>query len=203
MAKSLPPDYETYRPVVEADGLRKKALVDRSLVETVLGHVEPANVEPEPSLAADGVAEPQTAEPQTVVQFPNVEGRKRASRAEVPAATPAKAPAAATGDAYERMTEALRFKVTQSERQEIGERINRHAGALRTRLTLSHLMRVWVNILRDADPYILKALEGAALKRPGNEDALAVAEFEEQLTELYLAAVERMAKRRKAEAQGA
>lgn len=199
MAKSLPPDYETYRPVVEADGVRKKALVDRSLVETVLGHVEPTNVEPEPSLAADGVTEPQT-----VVQFPKVEGRKRAGRADTPAATPARAPAAAPAvDVYERMTEALRFKVTQSERQEIAGRINRHAGALRTRLTLSHLMRVWVNILRDADPYILKALEGAALKRPGNEDALAVAEFEEQLTELYLAAVERMAKRRKAEAQGA
>lgn len=91
---------------------------------------------------------------------------------------------------YEAHTFHLRFKVVASERAEIQRMVARHGAALGTTLAFSHLMRVWLNILKHAEKEVLRAFEKKAdLKRPANEDPVALAAYEHELSHLVLEAL--------------
>lgn len=91
--------------------------------------------------------------------------------------------------AYEAPTQHERFKVTDEDKAENRSLITRHARALGANLQFSHVMRAWLTILRKSEPEILRALERAQLRRPPNDDAVALADFEQKLAHVYLEAL--------------
>lgn len=203
MPKRLPENAKHFRPVAEglqrAESLTraKTAPVDPSLVRSVLQDratapalpvlpVEPLarpNVEPPsaPMTAGGVTGAPELVDNPKIVNMPPRDERP----AEVYERPRTGSPA------LERSTVQLRFKATESERVEMSQLITRQAQALGTPVNFSHVMRAWLNILRHSETEILRGLQKTRLKRPANEDALALAEFERALSDVYLDALKK------------
>jgi len=106
-----------------------------------------------------------------------------------------------TPSGFEPHNRHLRFKILDSQKAEIDELINRHAAAAGTTLSLSHIMRAWLDILRHAETQTVRALERAHLRRPANEDHLGLAEFERELAHVLLEALRKAPPMLKREAE--
>lgn len=79
----------------------------------------------------------------------------------------------------------IRVLLPAAEREELDELVARLAGELGTRVKLSHLLRACLGLLRHSEEQLLKrARKARGLVRPANNEAIALAEFEEALTEL-------------------
>lgn len=182
MAKRLQNEQE-YRPVLK----RVRDIgPDRSLVEAVMGGAgqgaAPQLSAPEAPGAAAAAAParierpaPAPAAPPPIVDLPR--RKQESERAPTPKM------------AYEPPTLHERFKVTHSEKMENRSLITRHAEALGANLSFSHVMRAWLTILRNGEKEILRALERVELRRPPNDDALGLADFEHKLSHIYLEAL--------------
>lgn len=186
MAKRLQNEQE-YRPVLKQ--VRRDYGPDRSLVEAVMGGAGQgaASSEPTPSPAptatAAAAAAPARVERPAAAPSAGVVDMPRRERSDERQG--AKAPKMA----YEPPSLHERFKVTHSEKMDNRALITRHAGALGANLSFSHVMRAWLTILRSSEKEILRALERAELRRPPNDDALGLADFEQKLSHIYLEAL--------------
>lgn len=200
MPKRLPDNAKHFRPVAEglqrAESLTraKTAPVDPSLVRSVLMDTKPAPPPEEPVL--EPLADPKppvlAGGPLPAVEAPPPEASKivqMPAREERP--DPYEPRQRLTAPALERSTVQIRFKATESDRVEISQLVNRQAQALGTPVNFSHMMRAWVNILRHSENEILRGLQKIRLKRPANEDALALADFERALADVYLEALKK------------
>jgi hypothetical protein len=79
----------------------------------------------------------------------------------------------------------IRVLLPKAEREELDQLVVRLAGELGTRVKLSHLLRACLSLLRHSEEQLLKrARKAGGLVRPTNHEAIALAEFEEALTEL-------------------
>ncbi|MBI3782854.1 MAG: hypothetical protein HY270_05570 [Deltaproteobacteria bacterium] len=92
-------------------------------------------------------------------------------------------------EGYEAHSVHMRFKVIASDRGDISRMVGRYGAALGTTLTFSHIMRAWVNILKHSEKELLRGLDRASLKRPPNEDPVALADYEHKLAHVFLEAL--------------
>lgn len=208
MAKRLPADEKEFRPV--AAGLERAQLsraksepVDANLVRSVIaGSVaraapqsEPEDAppairfEPQPpaTAAGNGVGEgASSTSAENVVQLPAQRTERTQRRERDEDERPEK-----ISRSMERAIYQMRFKCTLTERDDVNELVRRHAREAGTALSFSHIMRAWVNILRHAEPDILRALKKAGLRRPPNEDPIGLADYERDLAVVYLEALRR------------
>jgi hypothetical protein len=83
----------------------------------------------------------------------------------------------------------LRVLLPVSEREELDELVVRLARELGTRVKLSHVLRSCLTLLRHSEEQLLKrARRSRGLVRPTNHEMIALAEFEDALTDLIDAA---------------
>ena len=83
----------------------------------------------------------------------------------------------------------LRVLLPVSEREELDDLVVKLAGELGTRVKLSHVVRSCLTLLRRSEEQILKrAGRARGLVRPTNHETIALAEFEDALTDLIDAA---------------
>lgn len=200
MPKRLPDNAKHFRPV--AEGLQRA----ESLTRAKTAPVDPSLVR---SVLLDRPASPPPLPVEPIATAP-IEARSTMTTADTPTADVAENPKVVTmppreerGEAYdsrprptpkpalERSTVQMRFKATESERVEISQLIMRHAQAAGTPITLSHVMRAWLNILRHSEAEVVRALSKVRLRRPANEDALALADFDRALSDIYLEALKK------------
>ena len=93
----------------------------------------------------------------------------------------------------------IRVLLPVSEREELDELVVRLAKELGTRVKLSHVLRSCLTLLRHSEEQLLKrARKARGLVRPTNHETIALAEFEDALTDLIDAAFHDSPLRRKA-----
>ena len=84
----------------------------------------------------------------------------------------------------------VRVLLPTAERRELDQLVASLAGELGTRVKLSHLIRSCLTLLRHSEePLLKRARKARGLVRPPNNEAIALAEFEEALTDLVGAAL--------------
>lgn len=155
MARRVPPNDKPYRPV------------DEALVRSVLN--------PEPNQNTAKVL--QTPEPfRPPPRLVGLEGRKEA---QWPPLEPSTTPG------VEKLTREKRVLLTPTEEWELERLISEMAGQLRTPLKPSHVFRATVMLLRHASEELLKQSRRVGpLKRPPNNDVMALAAFEHYLAQV-------------------
>jgi len=192
MAKRLQNEKE-YRPVLKQ--VRRDYGPDRSLVEAVMSGAGQgaapavsAPVEPEAPPAPESAPPPAARAERAPVREPEPDVVRFPQRELAPQPAAPKAPRSEHAG-YEPALYHERFKVTHSERMENKSLVTRHAAALGTSLAFAHMMRAWLTILKSSEKEILRALERTELRRPPNDDALGLADFENKLAHIYLEAL--------------
>ncbi len=91
-------------------------------------------------------------------------------------------------DKPERLTHAVKCLFTPSEDQELRAMVARLAAQAGTKLTLSHLMRPYFDLLVHCEDHLGEELARAELSRPMN-DKTALAHFEQKLAEVIHSAM--------------
>jgi hypothetical protein len=91
--------------------------------------------------------------------------------------------------APERLEKPLKFRVPRSERNDVMRIVSRLGEQLQTSVEWSHVGRALVVLLRHAEGEIIKqARRNGALTRPANDQAIALAEFEQRIAQILLRA---------------
>ncbi len=165
MAKRAPADEPDYNPL----GL--------SLVRDVMGKAGQKGMggeEPHPPGRKVSEAPPQPADPVPEAARP----------AAVPEPVRSRGPSP-VGQEKLSFSPPIRVLLPAAEREELDQLVASLAGELGTRVKLSHLLRACLSLLRHSEEQLLKrARRARGLVRPANNEAIALAEFEEALTEL-------------------
>jgi hypothetical protein len=166
MAKRVPPDEKPYRPV------------DAALVGSVLTGPPPAaNGEALSELHSDSEAMPS-------------QRRGRAVALASDAAIKAAVPHPASTPAVERLVRMKRVLLTPSEDRELERLVQAIGDNLQTPVKFSHVIRACVSILRHSEKEIgLQAQRTGPMRRPANEDPVALAEFEHRLSQVLHAGI--------------
>lgn len=89
----------------------------------------------------------------------------------------------------ERLDKPLKFRLPRSERVDVMRIVNRLGDQLQTSVEWSHVGRALVVLLRHAETEIIKqARRNGPLTRPPNDQAIALAEFEQRIAQIMLRA---------------
>jgi hypothetical protein len=89
----------------------------------------------------------------------------------------------------ERLEKPLKFRVPRSERNDIMRIVSRLGEQVQTSVEWSHVGRALVVLLRHAESEIVKqARRNGPLTRPANDQAIALAEFEQRIAQILLRA---------------
>lgn len=89
----------------------------------------------------------------------------------------------------ERLEKPLKFRVPRSERNDVMRIVSRLGEQLQTSVEWSHVGRALVVLLRHAESEIIKqARRNGPLTRPANDQAIALAEFEQRIAQVFLRA---------------
>jgi hypothetical protein len=89
----------------------------------------------------------------------------------------------------ERLDKPLKFRLPRSERVDVMRIVNRLGDQLQTSVEWSHVGRALVVLLRHAESEIIKhARRNGPLTRPPNDQAIALAEFEQRIAQIMLRA---------------
>lgn len=160
MARRVPPGEKPYRPV------------DDALVHSVLKHApRPAGSPPTPAVVKEGSA---SSGPVPLPLAPE------------PAAPDGQSLAAT----LEKLCREKRLLLTPSEEREVERLVSDMAQHLNTPVKASHVLRATVTLLRHAgDELLRQSRRVGPVKRPPNNDALALANFEHLLARLIEVAV--------------
>lgn len=90
----------------------------------------------------------------------------------------------------ERLEKPLKFRVPRSERNDVMRIVSRLGEQLQTSVEWSHVGRALVVLLRHAESEIIKqARRNGPLTRPANDQAIALAEFEQRIAQVLLRAL--------------
>lgn len=92
------------------------------------------------------------------------------------------------GNATEKLTRQKRLLLSCSEEVAFDRLINRIADGIDTPVKGSHVLRACLAILHHAERQIVRKTRTTTLKRPPNEHAEEIVEFERRLAQLLLAA---------------
>ena len=171
MAKRISPNEKVFNPVEEA------------LVRSALG---PINAELEGPTGSTALAKTRAdvSEEQTG-QLPPTPALPKVVRIET--GRKAQAPNDSSGFAkeVEKLSRVKRFLLTDSEDAILEQLVSDVGRRLGTPLTLSHLLRATATLLMHSRDEILKQSgKMGGLKRPSNNDPVAVASFEHNITRL-------------------
>jgi hypothetical protein len=91
--------------------------------------------------------------------------------------------------APERLDKPLKFRLPRSERGDVMRIVNRLGEQVETSVEWSHVGRAMVVLLRHAESEIVKhARRNGPLVRPSNDQAIAMAEFEQRIAQILLRA---------------
>lgn len=133
--------------------------LNRGLVSSVLaGGSAALEIDPEPPLAAAVHAEP-----------PSREGREPVGRVR---------------HARPRFDREKRVLLSRQEDLDLEQLVSRMAREAGTTLKASHILRACITLLHHADADVVKAIRRVQLRpRPSNGDAVAMAEFEDEVAE--------------------
>jgi hypothetical protein len=89
----------------------------------------------------------------------------------------------------ERLEKPLKFRVPRSERNDVMRIVSRLGEQFQTSVEWSHVGRALVVLLRHAESEIIKqARRNGSLTRPANDQAIALAEFEQRIAQILLRA---------------
>jgi hypothetical protein len=89
----------------------------------------------------------------------------------------------------ERLDKPLKFRLPRSERLDVMRIVSRLSDQLQTSVEWSHVGRALVVLLRHAESEIIKqARRNGPLTRPPNDQAIALAEFEQRIAQIVLRA---------------
>jgi hypothetical protein len=168
MGKRAPQDEPLYDPLGAV------------LVQEVLGgsgkpyHVADAGAKASVADRAPGPPRPE----QKIVSLPTAREEPEAPR-----------PAPEVGPEKLSLAPPIRVLLPINEREDLDQLVARLAKELGTRVKLSHLIRACLALLRHSEEEILKrARRARGMVRPPNSESIALAEFEDQLTDLLDAA---------------
>jgi hypothetical protein len=89
----------------------------------------------------------------------------------------------------ERLDKPLKFRLPRSERTDVMRIVSRLGDQLQTSVEWSHVGRALVVLLRHAESEIIKqARRNGPLTRPANDQAIALADFEQRIAQILLRA---------------
>jgi hypothetical protein len=89
----------------------------------------------------------------------------------------------------ERLDKPLKFRLPRSERFDVMRIVSRLSDQVQTSVEWSHVGRALVVLLRHAESEIIKhARRNGPLTRPPNDQAIALAEFEQRIAQIMLRA---------------
>lgn len=171
MARKHSPDHQRYQPVDEA--------FIRS-VPFALGTTQPTSVNDENS--SPPLSQRSSAVPPPVKILP-------AAKVEDFNDSFDEQPETQTTLVPERLEKPLKFRVPRSERNDVMRIVSRLGEQLQTSVEWSHVGRALVVLLRHAESEIIKqARRNGPLTRPANDQAIALAEFEQRIAQVLLRA---------------
>lgn len=94
----------------------------------------------------------------------------------------------------ERLDKPLKFRLPRSERSDVMRIVNRLGEQVETSVEWSHVGRALVVLLRHAESEIVKhARRNGPLIRPSNDQAIALAEYEQRIAQILLRAFREVA----------
>jgi len=171
MARKHSPDHQRYQPVDEA--------FIRS-VPFALGTTQPAPINhesPSPPITQRSASVPPSVKilpAQKIEDFnDSFDEQQEIQTTSVP----------------ERLEKPLKFRVPRSERNDVMRIVSRLGEQLQTSVEWSHVGRALVVLLRHAESEIIKqARKNGPLTRPANDQAIALAEFEQRIAQVLLRA---------------
>jgi len=135
---------------------------------------------------------PSPAPPELVAEGPEAKTEGPRKNAQRPRKVTSKRPnlkvLGKQGDKPERLTHAVKCLFAPSEDQELRAMVARLASHAGTKLTLSHLMRPYFDLLVHCEDQLGEELARAELSRPMN-DKTALAYFEQKLAEVIHSAM--------------
>jgi hypothetical protein len=171
MARKHSPDHQRYQPVDEA--------FIRS-VPFALGTTQPAPVKDETSSPPLSQRSSAVPPPVKISPTPPVEDFNDSFDEQ---------PETQTTLVPERLEKPLKFRVPRSERNDVMRIVSRLGEQLQTSVEWSHVGRAVVVLLRHAESEIIKqARRNGPLTRPANDQAIALAEFEQRIAQVLLRA---------------
>jgi hypothetical protein len=172
MARKHSPDHQRYQPVDEA--FIRSVPFALSTPQTVPPDQEqpPAPVTPPPN---------SVPHPPAPVRVPST---ARVEELEEPLEEQQEPQASLVP---ERLDKPLKFRLPRSERTDVMRIVSRLGDQLQTSVEWSHVGRALVVLLRHAESDIIKqARRNGPLTRPANDQAIALAEFEQKIAQIIL-----------------
>lgn len=174
MARKHGPDHQRYQPVNEAFirsvpfalGIPQGAQQNKE--------EQPVAVPPPPRPAAPPHAQARA------LPLPRLEDREESLDEQ---------PDAQTSSVPEPLDKPLKFRLARSERTDVMRIVSRLGDQLQTSVEWSHVGRALVVLLRHAESEIIKqARRNGPLTRPANDQAIAMADFEQRIAQILLRA---------------
>jgi hypothetical protein len=166
MARKNPPDHQRYQPVDEAF-IRSVPFALRTPSAPPLEQEQTPT--PRGRTLADSLPSPRS--------LPTVEELEDTNDLLEPH----------TSTTPERLDKPLKFRLPRSERVDVMRIVNRLGEQLQTSVEWSHVGRALVVLLRHAENEIIKhARRNGPLTRPPNDQAIALAEFEQKIAQIIL-----------------
>jgi len=167
MARKHAPDHQRYQPVNEA--------FIRS-VPFALGTPQNAQQNKEEQLVAVPPPRAQTR----ALPLPRLDDREESLDEQ---------PDERTSSVPEPLDKPLKFRLARSERTDVMRIVSRLGDQLQTSVEWSHVGRALVVLLRHAESEIIKqARRNGPLTRPANDQAIAMADFEQRIAQILLRA---------------
>jgi hypothetical protein len=178
MARKHAQDHQRYQPVDEAF-IRSVPLAVGTTRPISDEQASERTVEAKPPVA---VRSPKSVTPPVADDFDETREEEEE-----------KGPQSATV-APERLDKPLKFRLPRSERVDVMRIVSRLADQLQTSVEWSHVGRALVVLLRHAESEIVKhARRNGPLTRPPNDQAIAMAEFEQRIAQILLRALREVA----------
>ncbi len=171
MAKRVSPDEKAFNPVEEA--------LVRSALEPINAEIERPTGSTTLAKTRAEVSEQEAGQPPPAPVLPKVVSIETGRKAQAPSGS------AGLAKEVEKLSRVKRFLLTDGEDDILEQLVSDVGRRLGTPLTLSHLLRATATLLMHSRDEILK-LSGkmGGLKRPSNNDPVAIASFEHNITRL-------------------
>ena len=174
MARKHTPDHQRYQPVNEAFIRSVPFAVGAPRTAEQNQEESPAPAPQPPSSAA------QPHAPARALSTPRMEEREEFDEG---------LPDGQTSSMPERLDKPLKFRLPRSERTDVMRIVSRLGEQLQTSVEWSHVGRALVVLLRHAEGEVIKhARRNGPLTRPANDQAIALADFEQRIAQILLRA---------------
>jgi hypothetical protein len=174
MARKHSPDHQRYQPVDEAFirsvpfALGTSQTVPQNLKEQPAPVAPPQSPVSRPPAPVRALSTPRMEDLEE-----SIEEQQESQASPVP----------------ERLDKPLKFRLPRSERTDVMRIVSRLGDQLQTSVEWSHVGRALVVLLRHAESEIIRqARRNGPLTRPANDQAIALADFEQRIAQILLRA---------------